>query len=98
MAEPAGPPGDETHDGLGEEELVAPAEGLEEGRQRGRSGLWQADPDEVEPPGGQGDGTPFSPHQLPRLTPSRRDRSEATLGLSIGHLPGSTAYTPADPS
>ena len=47
----------------------APAEGLEEGRQRGRSGLWQADPDEVEPPGGQEDGTPPLPHQLPRLTP-----------------------------
>ena len=44
---------------------------------------------------GREDGTPSSPHQLPRLTPSRRDRSEATLGLSIGHLPGATAG-PAD--
>ena len=54
VAEPASLPGDETLDGLGEEELVAPAERLEEVRQRGRSGLWQANPDEVEPPGGQG--------------------------------------------
>ena len=38
----AAPPGDETLDGVGEEELVAPAEALEEVRQRGRRGLGQS--------------------------------------------------------
>src|SRR4051794_1381279 len=60
--QPSGPPGYETLDGLGEEELVAPAEGLEEGSQRGRPGLRQADCYEVEPPWGQGGWySPLSP-------------------------------------
>jgi hypothetical protein len=89
--EPATLPGYETLDGLDEEGLVAPAEVLEEVRQRGRPCLRQANRYEVEPPGGRGSGIPSSPHQRPRMTPSRLARSEATSGSSIAYLSDAAA-------
>ena len=82
--------------GFGEEFLFAPAEGRKICASEVVPVFGRPTPMRWKRRSGRESGTPPAPHQLPRLTPSRLDRSEATLGSLIEHLPRVTEQTPAN--